>query len=280
VEKTGPPSRVMRFYGNLDYAAEPVGFKEITFLHVDKLNDPFDPYFFFATDFNEDHSALMKHVQQNHKSEFTKFKKLFPQSEWPVTIAKIDEHLKSALKSTFVFSASEIKENEHPKDNLYLWSHYADGHRGAAIEFDAALLGSALKKEYERHGEKKLDPWIKIKYCDKVPQITAESIYQYYIKNNEHPLSDGLKRIFSTKREMWRIENEWRLVWRNDHIKRKTQRLKLIDNSVAALYLGYRIPEEARESLISDAKYNFPDVKLFAGKMAKGKFALEFDELP
>ena len=35
------PQHVIRFYGNTDYALQAIGFREITFLHPDKLNDPF-----------------------------------------------------------------------------------------------------------------------------------------------------------------------------------------------------------------------------------------------
>ncbi len=35
----------MRFYGNVQYALECIALKQITFLHIDKLNDPFDPYY-------------------------------------------------------------------------------------------------------------------------------------------------------------------------------------------------------------------------------------------
>lgn len=38
---TQPPQHVIRFYGNIQYALECIGFKQITFLHIDKLNDPF-----------------------------------------------------------------------------------------------------------------------------------------------------------------------------------------------------------------------------------------------
>ena len=52
------PEHVIRFYGNTDYALECIALKQITFLHVDKLNDPFDPVLDYITDFNNNYSAL------------------------------------------------------------------------------------------------------------------------------------------------------------------------------------------------------------------------------
>jgi len=37
------PQHVIRFYGNTDYAIECIALKQITFVHIEKLNDPFDP---------------------------------------------------------------------------------------------------------------------------------------------------------------------------------------------------------------------------------------------
>jgi len=59
------PENVMRFYGNTQYAMECIGFKEITFLHPDKLNDPLDPNFYFYTDFNENYQTLLNYIQRH-----------------------------------------------------------------------------------------------------------------------------------------------------------------------------------------------------------------------
>ena len=46
-----PPATVTRFYGTADYALDVIRAKQIAFVHVSLLNDPFDPYCFFETDF-------------------------------------------------------------------------------------------------------------------------------------------------------------------------------------------------------------------------------------
>lgn len=63
------PTRVVRFFGSTDYAHDPLAHREATFVHVSKLNDPFDPYFAFATDFGEDYSALLAHVEKRHPQD-------------------------------------------------------------------------------------------------------------------------------------------------------------------------------------------------------------------
>ena len=73
-----PPQHVIRFYGNPQYALESIGFKEITFLHSDKLNDPLDPPFYFMTDFNKDYQVLINYIQQQHSRDLQRFNYRLP----------------------------------------------------------------------------------------------------------------------------------------------------------------------------------------------------------
>ena len=41
-----PPAAVTRFYGKVDYALDVIRNKQIAFVHVSLLNDPFDPLLF------------------------------------------------------------------------------------------------------------------------------------------------------------------------------------------------------------------------------------------
>jgi len=178
---TGPPQRVIHFYGNLKYALECIALKQITLVRTDKLNDPFDPNFFFETDFNHDYQVLINHVQQHHEKNLEQLKLILPKENWRSFINGIEEeYFKNLRNSTFIFSTCEVSEDKHPKDNLYMWSHYGDGHRGVAIEFDTALLTKTVLEDQERlHGEN-LEPWFEINYQDDVPKITCEHIFQHY----------------------------------------------------------------------------------------------------
>ncbi|MBC7962812.1 MAG: DUF2971 domain-containing protein [Steroidobacteraceae bacterium] len=285
------PKTVMRFYGNLEYAIQSIAFKEITFLHSDKLNDPFDPYFYFITDFNENYSTLIDFVQQRHAKDLQYFEDRLPQSNWDKFIKLIEGHFKLFLKGSYLFSTCAISKDCHPKDNLYMWSHYGNGHRGVAIEFDTTLLSKAVLDKQKRLGNKVInidEVWTKVNYTTEVPKITCEAIFQFIMNDLEIPdknawegteLSRILSQIVRSKSIEWKIENEWRLMWQNDETKVKVQRVNLYDESVAAIYLGCLIDNNAKDNLISEAKQNFPIAKIFGGKKVKGEFALEFEQL-
>jgi hypothetical protein len=60
--KSRLPKHVVRFYGNVDFALDTVAHRQAILVHVSNLNDPFDPYFFFETDFGEKYSALLEYI--------------------------------------------------------------------------------------------------------------------------------------------------------------------------------------------------------------------------
>jgi hypothetical protein len=67
--KSRLPKHVVRFYGTVDFALDAIAHRQMTFVHVSRLNDPFDPYFFFETDFQGKYSELLKYVRKKHPED-------------------------------------------------------------------------------------------------------------------------------------------------------------------------------------------------------------------
>jgi Protein of unknown function (DUF2971) len=179
------PKRVVRFYSNLDFALDVVSTRQIAIVHVSKFNDPFDPYFYFETDFGEDYDKLVEYVQRQHPDHFDLFVKLRPRENWPQNLAAIKRYFEKLRDAAFVFSTVAVQQNAHPKDNLYMWSHYANGHRGVAIEFDPVKMGEVLLKEHNKDADVQLDfeeLWVKVKYLRDVSPVTAEMYFDFAIK--------------------------------------------------------------------------------------------------
>ncbi|MCX5712935.1 MAG: DUF2971 domain-containing protein [Candidatus Omnitrophica bacterium] len=236
---TSPPRHVIRFYSNLQYALESIGFKEMTFLHPDKLNDPFDPPFYFVTDFNKDYQALINYVRQHHSRDLQLFNDCFPKESWEKFVPDIEKYFNECRNHGFIFSTCEITNEEHPKDSLYMWSHYGCGHRGVAIEFDTALLARPVLKSLGIHGT---EPWVKIRYRSELPKITCESFFQTVkaVINDESLDRTALFKIteltLSSKSIVWKKEKEWRLILANYETKLKVLKLGLEDDTITALY--------------------------------------------
>ncbi len=152
------PQYVTRFYGNVDYALDVIANQQITFVHASALNDPFDPYFFLETDFGEDGAHLLNYIRENHPRDEALFKPLIMAASLQQSLKEIREKLLSWRKSTFVFSTSAECEGMHPRDNLYMWGHYGNGHRGVAIEFDTECMATSVLEYHKTINQFALEP--------------------------------------------------------------------------------------------------------------------------
>jgi hypothetical protein len=291
---TQPPQNVMRFYGNVQYALECIALKQITFLHVDKINDPFDPNMLFETNFNADYQALINHVQQHHPKDILEFKKRLPKQRWNGFIEEMENLSNNLRNSLFIFSTSKVSANHESKNNMYMWSHYGNGHRGVAIEFDTALLAKAVLKQSQKSGGETAEIneiWTEIKYQDELLKITCEHIFNFVINDtpiiNEQAwlkaeLANVIRERASLKSLGWNIEEEWRLMWKNDETKLKFYRVDLLDDTINAIYLSFRYPlidDHINDDLIFEMRRNFPNVGIFKATKGKGKSALDFKRI-
>jgi len=250
--------------------------------HADKLNDPFDPPFYFITDFNKDYQALIKYVQQYHPDNLQRFKKHLPKKNWENFLTQIEEYFNKCRNNAFIFSTCAIDNNqEHPKDSLYMWGHYGNGHRGIAIEFDTNLLKRAVLKSLGKKVTEETDPLFKICYQSDQPKITCRTIYQFVINNESSEkteLFDTIQFLLSTKSSVWKKENEWRFILSNNKSKRKIG-VALEDDTITALFLGCRTEDHVKDDLIFEIQHKFPNAKIYKSKIAQDNFALVFEPL-
>ena len=287
--KSQLPTRVVRFFGSTDYAHDALAHREATFVHVSKLNDPFDPYFALATDFGEDYSALLAHVEKRHPEDASWFRLAVTEDNWLSSVRDIREHMKTLSASTYVFSTNAVTKGLHPKDSLYMWGHYANGHRGVAIEFDPAEIARDLIAIHERETGQKLPletVFAQVVYRHEVPRISREDFFRFFrdAKNGVPDEQTKLSKMYDVlnrlKSNVWEPENEYRLLWQNDTTKLKIHRVPISDKAVAALYVGIRTPQNVVDDLVFEMKRQFPSAQAFKAKQRAGSFALDFELLP
>lgn len=281
------PQNVIRFYGNADYALECIALKQITFLHLEKLNDPFDPVLDNVTDFNDNYESLLSYVQKHHPTQLAFFKERLPEQNWKKYVTVWSKQANEMRSTMFVFSTCEVKEGNHPRGNLYMWGHYGNGHRGVAIEFNTTVLAESLMKLDAPNSE---TPWWKMKYKNGVPRIKCEDIIEFVLNaqpntNNLETygpkLSFVIRQRLHSKSEVWKNENEWQLVWRNDETKLRIHRHDLPSNAITAVYLGCRAAEQEQiqNNFIDETQRYFPGASIFRAKMRKGEYALDFEKI-
>jgi hypothetical protein len=143
------PQQVTRFYGSTQFALDVISNKKIAFVHISLLNDPFDPYCFFETDFGDSYQNLIAYVKKSHPQDLRWFMAHVTPQGWGQAVRDLKKYLDKERSTGFILSTSAASSVLHPKDSLYMWGHYANGHRGLAIEFDTQALASAVRKNHE-----------------------------------------------------------------------------------------------------------------------------------
>ena len=136
-------------------------------------------------------------------------------------------------------------------NNILMWSHYADEHKGFCIEFDASLLTA-----------RSLGEIIKVRYVNKMPT---------YLGIN----SIDIKRFLCYKYKDWAYEKEYRLIC----LKKETPQFEFPMNAITKVYFGCRMDENAKKfvrSFVSESnKINDTGIKIIGLRADEDEFALK-----
>lgn len=272
-----PPDQVIRFYGNTDYALECIALKQITFIHVDRMNDPFDVIPYFSYDFSNNESFLANVKAHLPNEDYEALKNDIKIVSYETLKKDWTEYLKNERKKMFIFSASAVSEKNNMHKNLYMWGHYGNGHRGVAIKFNTKVLTERFKDQIDQFSP--YGPWIK-----------AKDMYEYIMKKLSNPgsdefLTDELQEAISTqirsKNDVWSKEEEWRLILPDEKTKIKFIRHDLPDKAILSVYLGCRLSDnkKTQSGFIDETKRQFPEAELFKALMKPNEHALSFEQI-
>lgn len=140
-------------------------------------------------------------------------------------------------------------------DNILLWSHYADGHKGICLEFDASYpLFSKAKK---------------VNYSLEFPVIDT---MKYLYGSQDEKIIEGEKTLI-TKHELWNYEKEWRLFHKESN--------KLYGYSTEALnsvYFGLSVRSVDIEIICLILQGQNHNIKFYKANKDKSKYAIWFEE--
>jgi hypothetical protein len=169
--------------------------------------------------------------------------------------AKADQiaylNLKEKFASSGILSLSELG------DNILMWSHYAQQHKGVCIEFErtaSSILGMP-------------DTTLPVRYSIKAPTIDAR---RYRVADNEER-KEIENSLVLTKAADWTYEREWRVI--KNKCANSTQ---TIDCKIASITLGLRAEDDTQEYVSSLAKRRGFKVK--KAKLKENEFGLKIEE--
>ena len=162
------------------------------------------------------------------------------------------KELKEKLASLGILSLSELG------DNILMWSHYAQQHKGICVEFERVasnILGSSSST-------------LPVRYSIKAPIIDA---WHYRIANKEEQNEMELSLALA-KANDWAYEREWRVI-KTD----AANRTHSLGSKINSITLGLRVEESTKTNILSVVKRIGFSVK--KANLKPNEFGLNIEEI-
>lgn len=197
------------------------------------------------------HIPKLKNIYESFSNQFFKLNDPAMRQRFLLSIGK-------ALDAFGILCVAERS------DNLLMWAHYSNGHRGFVIEFDEthSYFDRRTKPdEIRRHLKKVI-------YSKQRPEIM---FYDSRISESEN-LDIWISKFFWNKGDSWEYEQEWRMFDILKDCQKKIPKgnedvylFSLPLDCVKGVILGCKMSEENRRSFInllqSDKKYSHIKIK-------------------
>ncbi|PKN33198.1 MAG: hypothetical protein CVU61_14370 [Deltaproteobacteria bacterium HGW-Deltaproteobacteria-19] len=220
--------------------------RKVWFANPNSFNDPFDckiPYSHKLTPneaveyarrigLTEDIIATILDTSGNIQDEFIQ--------KWIEALNKSEEE----LKNIGVFTLSETN------NNILLWAHYADAHRGFCIEFIRSR--SNQLGDYNRT--------LRVQYKRDYPIINPTK-------------KDVFELKYFTKSLDWAYEREWRLVNDQGNVEEP-----LSDIEMSSIIYGLEMPDSHKE-IIKKVTRDIKEIKYRQAVIAENSFRLHIIDL-
>jgi len=146
------------------------------------------------------------------------------------------------------------------RDDILMWSHYANAHGGFCVGFDTASLDAYFKRLYNNDGL--IIDLRKVDYVEECPH------FEFYEMDEQ----DWFVRPLITKFRVWEYEQEYRFL-----LIDKTNIQFALDNGIIVeVILGRQMPSEHKEEIKEVLREKGSKVELFEARMKEKSFGLDF----
>ena len=241
----------------LQYSRRILTHNEVYLASADQFNDPFDgalPFKYPKKDLTPENIYLKLHElgkRENPQMPEEELQRICYERQSSGVFENGEywrsyyPSFKEKINSTFgILSLTSNREN------LLMWSHYTDSHRGFCVGIDKNLLFEHCVGQLSA-----------VSYSDTFPEIPL-------FENS--PMS--LSILTTTKSTHWQYEDEFRIV----KIYGARQIVTLPNEAIIEIILGCKMPEEHKEIIYQIAKTKFPKAKIFETQLNMEHFKLDF----
>ncbi len=133
-------------------------------------------------------------------------------------------------------------------DDLLMWSHYADGHRGFCLEFDTRFTPFSTAKQ--------------VHYSELLPSLPSEDSSINLVES-----------LALTKSAKWCYEKEWRVFNKDGDVG-----YGFTPVALTGIYLGSAMPDTHVE-IISSVISDLPTINLYKMRRSLTEFKVDFEQL-
>ena len=156
-----------------------------------------------------------------------------------------------------IFSVAEICSD------ILMWSHYSDKHKGFCVGFDRVRLYEAI------------DDWRATDVACVILPVDYQQDFPNIVFDDRPNEIEFLNESLTTKAQQWEYEKEHRII-----LNGRTNVPVILPNGVIReVIIGAQASETTRTEIIEVVKSSDSGIKLYQARLAKDKFALEFDEI-
>lgn len=183
---------------------------------------------------------------------------------------KFDEHKLDVtgklnlLRNEFaVFCVTEVK------DNLLMWSHYADSHTGCVFKFrDMPSTGQRLQFS-ER-----------VNYVDHYPSMMGIADYVKFLTGQIQLKSDAVRdRFVLSKSKHWEYENELRTTFRLADIENGYDYCDLLEDELEEVYIGCKAGDGYIEEIVRLVEGQYPRADIFRAFNRVQDYSIQFERV-
>ncbi len=215
-------------------------------------------------------SSIMRAGTQEQRDELialvtsTDFGDLCPQLKVERDALEIRRaELVSQFRDSGIFCATRRK------DNLLMWAHYAEQHRGVVFGFKPDTAVDSFLCLLEPVIYSALRP----SFYDPIDPLKGA-------RPNSEDMRAFNRYLTATKSPEWSYEEELRLVVPSFVPEGQSATfLPFHPHELVELYLGHRFPAEHRNEIVTAARSLNNDVVILQAKLAKGAYALTFEPI-
>lgn len=220
------------------------------------FNDPFEGKPHYSIDIvKRDAKIIYDHfieLARNHgqgELEAERFAKFQIQDPHQVT-----ETIRNAINKSF--EQIRICCYSTNKENLLLWAHYANSHKGFCVEFDGSSLPAKMA--------------MKVEYSNKYPSV------EYPVPSDERAY-----RLALTKAKVWEYENEYRSIFipSSDILDHDGESLSFSSDAITNVYIGACMPEKEERELKKIIYRMESQPSMWKAELSSSSYQLKFKKI-